>query len=67
MTITITITNYHVMGLLQTGFGLVIRFTGLLGLVTTSFYSAIANSYTLQFIASCIVFSACCDLSVAAR
>jgi hypothetical protein len=34
---------------LDTGFGLVIRFIGLLQTVTTINYSIIANSHTVQF------------------
>jgi hypothetical protein len=42
---------------------LVIRFIVLLELVTTSNYSAVANSHTLQFNTACTVFSVCCVLT----
>jgi hypothetical protein len=42
-------TYFRVIEWLYTGFGLVIGFTEQLQIVTTSNYSAIANSHTLKF------------------
>jgi hypothetical protein len=51
---------YHLYERLQTGFGLVIEFIDQLQIVTTSNYSAVANSHTLQFTTARAVFSVCC-------
>jgi hypothetical protein len=49
--------------LLDTGFGLVIEFIGLLQTITTSNYSAVANSHTLLFTTARTRSSVCCVFS----